>query len=250
EPDDARGLAAASGKTMDEVGAMTRLDLAKAVLANPANEKLNLKSLTEKFRVHVYGFGSRLVPLVSTGDSIDDEVGGDKTPADQKIRARLAELRAADPSTRIGQAVSFALDTFSSRSEPVAGVIVVSDGQQNGGGVTPLAAGRKAQSQGAAVYAVGVGDPRSPKNIQVSNLRAKEVVLARDTAVFEFDVHAKGFEGRTVPVEVQALDDSGAPRGSPLAVSSGEVVLKGGDEPQQVRVSYRFERADTYVLRI
>src|SRR6185295_6628815 len=186
EPDDARGLAAASGKTMDEVGAMTRLDLAKAVLANPANEKLNLKSLTEKFRVHVYGFGSRLVPLVSTGDSIDDEVGGDKTPADQKIRARLAELRAADPSTRIGQAVSFALDTFSSRSEPVAGVIVVSDGQQNGGGVTP-----------------------------------------RDTAVFEFDVHAKGFEGRTVPVEVQALDDSGAPRGSPLAVSPGEVVLKG-----------------------
>jgi hypothetical protein len=55
------------------------------------------------------------VPLVSTGDAVDEEIGGDKTPADQKIRARLADLRAGDPSTRIGQAVGFALDTFRSR---------------------------------------------------------------------------------------------------------------------------------------
>jgi uncharacterized membrane protein len=248
EPDDARALAAASGKTVDEVGAMTRLDLAKTVLSNPAHHLL--ENLTKDFRVHVYGFGARLVPLVSTGDAADDESGADKTPPDQKIRARLAELRAGDPSTRIGQAVGFALDTFRSRAEPVAGVVVISDGQQNGGSMSPIAAGRKAQAQGAEVYAVGVGDPRSPKNINVSNLRAKEVVLARDTAVFEFDVHAKGFEGRSVPVEVQALDESGAPRGQPLVVTPGEVVLKGGDEPQQVRVTYRFERADTYALRI
>jgi len=250
EPDDARALAAASGKSVDEVGRMSRLDLAKAVLANPENHLL--EKLAKDFRLHVYAFGSRLVPLVSTGDSVDEEANGDKTPPDQKIRARIADVKAVDPSTRMGQAVGFALDTFRSRDEPVAGVVVISDGQQNGGSLTPLAAGRKAaaQSPPADVYAVGVGDPRSPKNIQVSNLRAKEVVLARDTCVFEFDVHAKGFEGRTVPIEMEALDETGAPRGGPLAVSPGEIVLKGGDEPQQVRVTYRFDRADTYALRI
>src|SRR5204862_804883 len=109
----------------------------------------------------------------------------------------------------------------------------------------PVAAGRRAQAQRVPIYAVGVGDPRSPKNIHVSNLRAKEFVLARDTAVFEFDVHAKGFEGRAVPIEVQPLDENGQPTGSALAVTPGEVVLTGGDEAQQVRVTYRFDRAQT-----
>jgi hypothetical protein len=248
EPDDARKLAAAAGKSVDDVGRMTRLDLARAVLSNPENGLL--EKLTKDFRVHVYGFGTQLVPLVSTGDAAEEEADGDKTPPEQKIRARLPELKPVDPSTRMGQAVALALDALKSREEDVAGVVVVSDGQQNGGSETPLAAGRKALAQRVPVYAVGVGDPRSPKNIHVANLRAKEVVLARDTAVFEFEVRAKGFEGRTVPIEVQALDDEGAPRGPKLAVNPSDVVLKGGDEAQQVRVTYKFENAGTYGLRI
>jgi uncharacterized membrane protein len=248
ESDDAHALAAAAGKSADEVGAMTRLDLARAVLANPSNGLL--EKLTKDFRVHVYGFGSQLVPLISTGDSAEEEADGDKTPPGEKIRARLPELRPVDPSTRLGQAAALALDALKSREEDVAGVVVISDGQQNGGSVTPLAAGRKALAQRVPIYAVGVGDPRSPKNIHVSNLRAKEVVLARDTAVFEFEVHAKGFEGRTVPIEVQALDDEGGPRGARLGVNPSDVVLTGGDEAQQVRVTYKFENAGTYGLRI
>lgn len=248
EPEDARALAAAAGRHPSEIGGLTRLDLARLVLANAEHQFL--ERLTKDFRVHVYGFGSQLVPLVSTGDALDEEESADPNPPPQRIRNRFPELRAADPSTRIGLAVSLALDAFAQRDEEIAGVVVISDGQQNGGSVTPLAAGRKAHALHAPVVGVGVGDPRSPKNIQVTNLRAKEVVLARDTAVFEFDVHGKGFEGRAVRVDVQALDASGNPRGSPLQVNPGEVVLKGGDGAQEVRVTHRFERADTYALRI
>ena len=248
ESDDARALAAAAGKTVEDVGRMTRLDLARAVVANQGNGLL--EKLTKEFRVHVYGFGSQLVPLISTGDTAEEEADGDKTPPAEKIRARLPELRPVDPSTRLSQAVALALDALKSRDEDVAGVVVISDGQQNGGSVTPLAAGRKALAQRVPVYTVGVGDPRSPKNIHVSNLRAKEVVLARDTAVFEFEVHAKGFEGRTVPIEVQVLDDEGGPRGAKLAVNPSDVVLAGGDQAQQIRVTYRFKNAGTYGLRI
>ena len=247
EPADARALAAATGKTPEEVGRLSRVELVKLALANPDHGLL--ERLCEDFRVHVYSFGSQLVPLVSTGDAIEG-ADDDPTPPGQRIRARIPELRAADSSTRLAQAVSNALDAYRLEGDKVAGVIVISDGQQNGGSVTPVAAGRKAQSMHAAVYSVAVGDPRSPKNINVSNLRAKEVVLAHDTAVFEFEVRAKGFDGRTVPVEVQALDEQGNPRGSPLEVIPRDVVLEGGDNAQLVRVTYKFDRADTYALRI
>ena len=84
--------------------------------------------------------------------------------------------------TSLGQAVAVVCDTFRQRDEQVSGVVVISDGQDNGTVVTPLQAGRKAAAMHVPVYAVGVGDPRSPRNIHVGNLRAKEVVLARDTA--------------------------------------------------------------------
>ena len=98
EPPDARALASASGKGVDEVGRMTRLDLARAVVSNP-NHRF-LEKIAEKFRVHVYGFGSQLVPLISVGDSAEEEADGDATPPAQKIRTRLGDIRAADPSTR------------------------------------------------------------------------------------------------------------------------------------------------------
>jgi uncharacterized membrane protein len=247
EPEDARALAAASGRSVDDVGRMSREDHAKAVLSNPAHGLL--ERLSKDFRLHIYGFGSQLVPLVSTGDSADEE-NGDKTPPAQKHRARIADLRAVDGTTRIGQAVAQVLDAYRGRDEGLSGIVVVSDGRQTGAGISPVAAGRRAAAQNVPIYSVAVGDPRSPKNINVSNLRAKEVVLARDTTVFEFEVRAKGFENRAVPIEIQPLDDSGAPRGPPLSATPNEVVLKGGDDSQLVRVTYRFDRADTYALRI
>ncbi len=247
DPEDARALAKASGASPAEVTQMSRLDVARRVLGNPGNGLL--ERFTEGFRFHVYGFGSHLVPLVSTGDTAQDEEPGAQAPH-EKVRARLGELSATDPSTRIGQAVGLALDAYRLRDEAVAGVIVVSDGQQNGGSLTMLQAGRKAAAQHVPVYAVGVGDPRSPRNIHVGNLRAKEVVLARDTSVFEFEVHAKGFEKRLVPLELMRLDDSGKPTGSPLPINPSAVVLKGGDDAQQVRVTHQFLRAGTYSLRI
>ena len=75
----------------------------------------------------------------------------------------MAELRPSEPSTRMGQAVATVLDTFRLRDEPVAGVLVISDGQDNAGTPNPLTAGRRAGSMSVPVYAVGVGDPRSPK---------------------------------------------------------------------------------------
>lgn len=247
EPEDASALARSTGLSVAEVTRQSRLDLAKLVFLK--DDRALLKRLSEQFRVHVLTFGSRLTPVVSARDT-SAEPTPEEEADDQKIASRIAALRPVAPATRLGQAVGTALDMFHYRDEPVAGVVVISDGQQNGGTLTPLQAGQKADVQHVPVFAVGVGDPRSPKNLHVSNLRAKEVVLARDTTVFEFTVRGKGFENRNVPVEIQQLGGEGEAVGSPLLVTPSEIVLQGGDEEQTVKVAHRFVRAGTFTLRI
>ncbi len=248
DPEDAEALAKAFGGVASETGRMDRLELARRVLANPSATFLN--DLATKFQLHVFSFGSQLTPVLSLDDETDAPVEGEPVTPAARVGARLEELRAEQPSTRLGQAVGRALDTFRLRDEPVAGIVVISDGQQNGGTITPLQAGRRAASQKVPVFAVGVGDPRSPMNIHVANLRAKEVVLARDTAVFEFTVRARGFANRLARVELQELDDAGEPTGAPLPIVPDAVKLQGGEKEQKVRVTHRFLRAGTYSLRI
>lgn len=247
DPKDAEALAGAFGGEVAELSRMNRLQLARRVLAHPDGKLL--PGLIEKFQLHVFTFGSQLTPVVSIDET---ERGEDTTVANpmQLVRDRLEALEADQPSTRLAQAVARALDTFRLRDEPVAGIVVISDGQQNGGTLTTLQAGRRAESQKVPIFAVGVGDPRSPMNIHVSNLRAKEVVLARDTAVFEFTVRARGFANRVVRVELQELDDEGEPTGATLAISPDTVKLEGGKKEQKVRVTHRFLRAGTFSLRI
>lgn len=246
EPDDARALAKATGLPPDRVSASSRLDLARRVLANRDPDLLG--RWTKDFRLHVFAFGSQATPLVSTGDADLPDDGAAEEAPDERVRRRLAEISATDPATRLGQAVAVVCDTFRQRDEQVAGVVVVSDGQDNGTVVTPLQAGRRAAAMHVPVFSVGVGDPRSPRNIHVGNLRAKEVVLARDTAVFEFGVHARGFEGRRARVEMYAVAADGRTR--PLPVIPSEVMLEGGDREQNVRVTHQFSEAGLVTLRI
>lgn len=250
EAADADAMATASGLRADEVAGRTRLELARSVVAN--RDTGMLERWTKDFRVHVFSFGSQLTAVASTGDETADDALGDEdetTPAD-RIRGELSRLRAGEPSTRLGQAVGSVLDTFRLRDEPVAGVVVLSDGQDNAGSPSPVIAGRRAASLNVPVYSVGVGDPRSPRNINVSNLRANEVVLARDTALFEFTVRGKGFEGRPARVEMQRLDADDRPTGPKLPISPDAIVLQGGDDEQQVKVTHTFVRAGTFALRL
>lgn len=245
EPEDARLLARAAGVTEDQVRTMQRVELAKRVLANTGTA--NLEDWTRDFGVHVFSFGSQATPVVTTGETPDDEAAAaEMTPA-ARIRERLAEIRATDPATRIGQAVTTVVDAFRLRDENLAGVVVISDGQDNGTVVTPEQAGRRAGALRVPIFAVGVGDPRSPKNIHVGNLRATEVVLARDDVGFEFTVQARGFEGRRVKIDVQAKDGD---RWRPLPANPTETVLAGGDGDQEVKVVHRFTEPGLVTVRI
>jgi len=157
----------------------TRLELVKGLLTN---RQLRLVDrLTERFHLHVYSFDSGTSLVMSSGEPLAEEGEGTDPLAE-----RIGRLRATGAYTFLGNAATEVLEEFRLRDEPLAGIVVFTDGRQNGGTVGPLEAARKAASARPAVpiYVVGAGDPERPRNVHVANLRAKEFVLRGDDVGF------------------------------------------------------------------
>jgi uncharacterized membrane protein len=227
------------GDSLEEI---SRLDLVRGVLGNETLAVLD--RLSEKFVLHVHTFDQELKPLWSPGhtDEANGDDGGD-------LRDRVRGLRPEGELSRIGDAVSDLLEEFRLRDEPLAAVVLVSDGRRHGGKVEPGEAAKKASALRVPVpvYTVVVGDPTEARNIQVSDLRAREVVLARDQVTFDFTVRNTGFEGQVVPVRLVAV--SGADRHEEVLAES-EVRLPADGSEAQARITHRFERSGSYVLRV
>jgi uncharacterized membrane protein len=216
-----------------------RLDLVRGVLGN---ETLGvLGTLRERFVLHVYTFDQDLRPLWSESGGNGDESRGD-------LGERVASLEPAGELSRIGDALDAILEEFRLRDEPLAGIVLVSDGRRHGGQIEPEAAARKAATlrTPVPVHTVVVGDPEEAQNVHVTNLRAKEVVLAGDQASFEFTIRAQGFEGTVVPVVL--VESTADAETEPLERT--EVLLPADGEEVQARVTHRFGRAGSYLLRI
>jgi uncharacterized membrane protein len=220
----------------------SRLELVRGVLGNETLAVLD--ALRTKFVLHVYTFDQELKPLWSPGhaDESESEERGD-------LPDRIREIRPEGELSRIGDAANDLLEEFRLRDEPLAAIILVSDGRRHGGKVEPGDAARKASTlrMPVPIYTVVVGDPDEARNLNVTDLRAKEVVLAKDQVTFEFNVRGTGFEGRVVPVHLVAV--SGADRSESM-LTEAEVRLPMDGSDALARITYRFERSGSYVLRI
>jgi hypothetical protein len=115
----------------------------------------------------------------------------------------VAQLTGAGPSTPLGDAVRDLLAR--GRGQPVAAVVLVTDGQSNAGS-SPLAAAAAAGAGGVPllIYGVGLSDAR---DVVVSDVFAPDVAFVKDD----------------VPVTVRL-------RGVGLAGQVGHLVLKLGDQ--------------------
>ncbi|MCX6909061.1 MAG: VWA domain-containing protein [Verrucomicrobia bacterium] len=126
-----------------------------------------------------------------------------------------------------------------SRGQPVAAVVLVSDGQATDG--ETMAAAQFAAQRGVPVFVVGVGNPKAPRNIEVASLTANPVLFKDDEAVFTARVLAKELAGTTakvtlreegreaLSVERQSVAGEDAPRSTPHAprpTSTGRIVVE------------------------
>jgi hypothetical protein len=199
--------AAAALKDGESPADLSRLDLVRRVLERPDAKFLEELARTHELRVFTFGEGLQPAP------------------------ERSSEWAARDRVTALGAALERVLEEPEVKSRAVGGVIVITDGKNTAGSTLETAA-EAALRRKIKVHAVGVGDPRALRDVELAALRGDNVVLLDDELVLDVKARNRGFE--TTPIEITLAD---AKDGSVFHRET-KTLLKS-DEDQLFQVRYR-----------
>lgn len=191
----------------------TRIDLVNKAFMK--DDGALCKALAEKHVVRTYAFANGL----------------------HEFPPGKAGTQTADgPATAVGEALLGSVNE--QKGTPIAAIVLISDGCSNSG-MTPETAAQYLANRdvNVPIYAVGVGNPQEPKDIEVLKLVAPEIVTAKDWVTFEFMVKSRGFEGETVAAELSVEGKT---------VAEQNVTLAGADVEQAVSLKWRPERPGDY----
>jgi uncharacterized membrane protein len=93
---------------------------------------------------------------------------------------------------------------------PVSGVVVLSDGADNGsrGDESPSLTDRLStlRARGVPVYPIGIGSPRFARDVEIASITAPRTALRQATVLLDVVVTHRGYPGTSIPIVVE---DSG-----------------------------------------
>ena len=186
-----------------------RLDVMHAALTN---SQLNLLSrLDEEFEIVPFRFGREPVSLprpTGTNDTATNSFPW------------LERLAADQPATAIGEALREAVNR--KRGQPLAGVMLITDGANNLG-LAPQEAAEQLKRENVPLYIYGVGIT-SPRDIIVTNLAAPEVAFLNDEVLVNVHVRAQGLTGEKAKVYLN-LDGQKVDEKEIEFIGSGEQIV-------------------------
>ncbi len=135
-------------------------------------------------------------------------------------------LNPSGSATRLGDALAQVLDKES--GQPLAGLIVLSDGRSNAG-VDPRRSSASAAARGVPIHFIGLGSEKTPPNISVAEVDTAKRLYPGDRFSLTGILASSGYAGQTVSVQVLAGREGTAP--SQMAVEQEQsVVLKPDGE--------------------
>ena len=196
----------------------SRADLFRAL---SANERLNLwPRLEEKVDLFAYRFGreARALGPMTAGKQAD-------TPTTQEVFKRLTY--SAD-ATALGDSLQGMLEE--NRGQPVAGILVITDGANNAGS-PPEEAAEIAKQAGLPIYAYGIGIT-GPKDVIVRELAGPRGAFVKERAAFTVKVRSPGFSGQSVKLRLRANGKIVDEKNVTLS-GDGETEYPLGFEPQE-----------------
>ena len=184
-----------------------RIDRARALVEDDL-----LPELSQRFHTDVLRFGERIAPV------------------------EPAALAATDRRTELGAALAAVRDRY--RGRVVAGIVLVSDGGDNGG----LDAGAAAAA-GPPILAMGVGARTIPKDREVVSVTAAESVLSDATVDVAVSAVAHGYGA--APIELRLLEN-----GRPIDLRQAHPAGEGTPISETFHVSPARDVPTVYTVEI
>jgi hypothetical protein len=216
----ALGYPAVEAKVRDALGHITRAKLAHDAL--DARRRQLIEPLAEKYDLRFYRIAERLDRLPVAGPSW-----------------KLPEVEPSGTSTRLGDGIAALIEEAAGRE--IAGIVLLSDGQNNAG-LSPAEAARAAAEVSAPIFTVPCGSEAPVRDLAVADVFAPDLVSVGDTVHVSATVELQGYA--EAPVEVQLTEEGGA---APLA--SKELTLRS-TEPQTVDLSFEAKQPGLRTLTV
>ena len=205
-----------------EMGQVSRVEIVKDAWQN---EQLNLlPRLDREFDLAAFAFG-RGVNEISARKVEQSETNAASAVKVNQF-AWVERLNAEGPTTAIGDAIREVMNR--KRGQPLAGIVLVTDGANNSGS-QPREAALLARQETVPLYIHGVGIT-SPRDIIVGNLFAPDVSFVKDEVPVTVRVRGQGLAGQNAEVVLQ-LDHQVVAR-QPITFLEGEQVVPMRFTPQ------------------
>src|SRR4051794_21882294 len=148
--------------------------------------------------------------------------GGAGAAEPAKFLDGIKAKRAVSP---LGDAIRGALSAH--RGQPVAGVVLATDGRSNTG-EDPLRAVEAAARQNIPVFAIAAGADEGPRNIRLAEIEVSPVIFARDPTTLAVVVEARGLRDAeaTLLLEQRVNENDWEPLGNQRIVLGEDGLLK------------------------
>ena len=202
EEDRARAVAEAASISREDLRSSppSRAEIVDRLLSR--RDHPLVRALTSRGKVKVMTFSDRIRARDSRGAEParrnGERNGEDKS--DVEVGEAVPPLRPEGRATDMARAIREARRLAA--GNPLAGLVIVSDGQNTAGG-DPLSAAARAGETGTPIFTVGVGDPGEPVNLRIADLWAPENVFEEDPMRLEASVQIDGVNEGTGRLELR-----------------------------------------------
>ncbi|MCE5278989.1 MAG: hypothetical protein ABFD92_19370 [Planctomycetaceae bacterium] len=180
----AKIIPAPSAAATPESVSQPRIALAKSMLTSI------LPSLASQCNVKLYAFGEK-------NESISSVESKDGSAAVEKAKGLLGAVQAADKKSRGAVAIRDMINEYS--GQPMAGVVVLTDGAFNEESDDPQEVAAWLKDQDVPLFVTGIG-LQAPQDVGVRSLIVADAVFPKDIVTARVQVFSHGYRDTSVDV--------------------------------------------------
>ncbi len=202
----------------------TRLAVAQAWLAHDNAKVLHEIQKQNKLRFYLVSSSARVLTEVDT-------------PTD--IKEAINKIKAVEPTggqSRLGAGVRQVLTEL--RGVPPSAIVLLSDGQTTEGESLAKAA-EFAARKGVPIYAIGLGNPEPPRDVELTELLVDDVAFVDDLVRFQAKLLSRGFAGKEVTVRLKERDRSSQDPKADREIESIRVTIPPDGQPKRIEIGHR-----------